>query len=110
MIPDGVAGRREAARPFRVVVRLWVAAGEESGFRRFEDRAIDLMRGHGARIVSIERPASPDPHAPHEVHVLEFPSRASFDSYRADARLAELAALRERVVLRSEIELPGRAG
>ena len=91
-------------------MRLWVVAGEEPGFRRFEDRAIDVMREHGARIVSIERPTSSDSHAPHEVHVLEFPSRASFDSYRADARLAELAELRARVVLRSEIELPGRAG
>lgn len=102
--------RSSLADAFRVVVRLWVVEGEESGFRHFEDRAIDIMHEHGVRVVSIERPTPPDPHAPYEVHVLEFPARAAFDAYRADVRLAELAELRDRVVLRTEIELPDSEG
>ena len=109
--PLAAARHRDThADPFRVVVRLWVVEGEEPGFRRFEDRAIEIMREHGVRIVSIEQPRSSDPHAAYEVHVLDFPSRAAFDAYRADARLAAFAKLRERVVLRTEVELPGQAG
>jgi len=66
------------------------------------------MRSYGAQ-VSIERPA---PEAarpgggPDEIHVLDFPDQQQFEAYRRDRRMADLAALRARSIVRTNIKLP----
>ena len=64
------------------------------------------MGEHGARVLAIERPVTPAPEAPYEIHRLEFPTRAAFAAYRADVRLA---AFRERAIRRTEVTLAGPA-
>lgn len=91
--------------PFRVRVTLWVVPGEEAGFAQFEDRALRVMRAHGMRDLRVITPDSRDGTGPHEIHEMTFPSRRAFERYRADPEMRAFAALRQRSILRTELEL-----
>ncbi len=55
-------------------------------FRRYEDAVLPLLAEHGGRLE--RRLRSPDGRT--EVHIVEFPSPESFESYRDDGRRQEL--------------------
>jgi uncharacterized protein (DUF1330 family) len=95
----------DAAAPLVLVARLFVRPGHEEDFRRFETEAARLVRRHGGaleRVIRCEPPAV-GLEAPHEVHLLSFPSAEALAAYRADPALAALAPLRARAILRTEI-------
>jgi hypothetical protein len=79
-------------------------------FRTFERHAAAIMRRHGGRIerTLIVRP-DPAPGLVKEVHLVTFPDEPSWQAYRQDARLAELAHLREASVVTTEV-LAGEDG
>lgn len=83
------------------VVSLWIT-GDVAGFEAYERAAAQIMSRHDGRMETVVR-CSADDGAPFEVHVVSFPSVASFEKYRSDPQLAELRSLRERVIERTVI-------
>ena len=88
-----------------VIVSLFIHPGREGQFRQFETAAAHLMKKYGGHIERVIRPTtSPSTNMlPHEVHVVTFPSLERFEAYRADADLANLAALRQVAIARTEV-------
>jgi uncharacterized protein (DUF1330 family) len=94
--------------PITLVVLLYVHAGREAEYERFEAEASRIMGRHGGRIVrriklsaaaetaasSERRDSAERVSSPHEVHVVEFADSASFSRYRADPEVRALADLR----------------
>ena len=65
------------------------------GLHDYESRVIPIMRMHGGRILSAFRPRGHEhPECPDEIHLIEFPSDESFQSYRNDPEVARLAEMR----------------
>lgn len=86
-----------------LVVALHVDPARLDEFERFETRASRIMSRYGGRIERRLRFAETDPEAPHEVHLVTFPSAEAFSRYRADPELADLSELRARAVRRTTI-------
>jgi len=78
-----------------IIAALFIHPGREREFEQFETAAESIMHRYGG---SMERriglPANADADQPHEVHIVTFPDRQSYERYRADADLQALADLR----------------
>jgi hypothetical protein len=87
-----------------LLVSLYIHPGQEAPFRAFETAAARILARYGGRIERVIRPerAMPEAPLPHEIHLVSFPDEAAFAAYRADA---ELAALRQAAIARTEIIL-----
>jgi uncharacterized protein (DUF1330 family) len=82
-----------------IVAALFIHPGREAEFEQFETAAESIMRRYGGRIERrIGLAASADTNQPHEVHIVTFPDRQSFERYRADTDLQALAQLRARAI------------
>ena len=81
---------------FQVLAILSVR--DSDALEQFESIAVRVMADYGG---SLLRAFETDD--AREIHVLEFPSEADFDRYRADARLADLADLRQRAIGATEL-------
>jgi len=83
--------------------------GAADQFREFETMAARILARYGG---VIERTVTVEPSATQEqreVHILRFPSKEAFESYRIDPQLASLAELRGSCIAHTEI-LIGREG
>jgi uncharacterized protein (DUF1330 family) len=100
------ADRRLVRHPSQVKVTLcvllWARPGAEDGLVVYEDQVLDLVPGHGGRVVQRARSSGTDGQ-PLEIQVLEFPSAAALDSYLTDGRRSSLAAQRDQAVARTEV-------
>jgi uncharacterized protein (DUF1330 family) len=83
-------------------VLLWARAGEERALVAYEDTVLELVAGHGGRVVQRVRTDGAEG-APLEIHLLEFPSEAALDAYMNDPQRAALADARERAIERTEV-------
>jgi hypothetical protein len=92
-----------------LVAILTVRMAELAKFRAFERRAARVMASHGGRIERTVVVAPAGAELIKEIHIVTFPDAAAFQAYRADARLGELARLREESVVDTEV-LVGEAG
>jgi hypothetical protein len=81
---------------------LWARPGTEAALVRYEDRVLELMADHGARVVQRARTDGAND-APLEIQILEYPSQTALGGYLADERRTALAAEREATVARTEI-------
>jgi uncharacterized protein (DUF1330 family) len=86
-----------------VVAILTVRRDALGTFRAFERHAAAVMAAHGGRIERTVVVAAAAPDLVREVHVVTFPDERAFRAYRADARLAEMAHLREASVVHTEL-------
>jgi hypothetical protein len=86
-----------------LLVSLFIHPGQEGTFREFESVAARIMGRYGGRIERVIRPGRvvPEGEVPHEVHLASFPDETAFATYRADAELAGLAALRQAAIART---------
>jgi uncharacterized protein (DUF1330 family) len=83
-------------------VLLTAQPGAVAGLVEYEDRVLELLEVHGASLLS--RVRTVDPHdAPHEVHVIEFPSEAALQQYMDDPARLALADLRDQVIASTEV-------
>ncbi|MGE0161359.1 MAG: DUF1330 domain-containing protein [Gemmatimonadales bacterium] len=90
--------------PFVLVVGLWTAPGRDDDFERFETAAFSIVARHGGSLARrLALRDGPGSDAPDEMHIVTFPSRDAYESYRNDPDVASLAALRVRAVLRTVI-------
>ena len=72
-------------------------AGSEGieGLHDYESRVVPIMKMHGGRVLSAFKPKGHEhPEIPDEIHLIEFPSEAAFQSYRSDSEVARLAERR----------------
>ena len=83
-------------------VLLTAVPGHERDLVEYEDQVLELLAAHGANLVT--RVRTVDPHdAPHEVHVIEFPSEASLQRYMDDPARLALSELRDRAIASTEV-------
>lgn len=92
---------REARSEVTLVALLYLHAGRNEEYERFESAASRIMGRYGGRIEhrirlsgDADAPSSAGPVQPDEVHVVSFPDAASFARYRADPEIRALADLR----------------
>jgi uncharacterized protein (DUF1330 family) len=92
------------ADSFVLLIGLWIARGREDDFERFEKSAFVIVARHGGTLARrLALRDGPGSDAPNEMHVVTFPSREAYESYRSDPELAALAALRARAIVRTVI-------
>ena len=72
-------------------VLLWARPGAEDGLIAYENKVLDLVPGHGGRVLQRARGGGADGQ-PLEIQLLEFPSAAALDAYMKDDRRTSLAA------------------
>ncbi|MCP5152064.1 MAG: DUF1330 domain-containing protein [Chromatiales bacterium] len=97
-------------QPLELVVLLWAHPEKVDALRRFEQQAVSIMAEHGGRLVHAVAPSATTAggEPPTEVHVLSFRTRAGFEAYRADPRLAALGPLRAEAI-RETVVMSGTA-
>jgi uncharacterized protein (DUF1330 family) len=95
-----VGGR--AAAPVTLCVLLTPVPGREARLVAYEDRVLELLATHGARVLSRLRNTEAGA-GPFEVHVLEFPSEDALEDYLADPARAALAAERDESIARTDL-------
>ena len=87
-----------------LVAILTVRKASEVKFRAFERHAAAVMKSHGGRIERIVAiPPDGKSDVFKEVHVVTFPDKQAFTAYRNDARLDEMAHLREESIVNTEV-------
>jgi uncharacterized protein (DUF1330 family) len=96
------APANDGRQSVRLCVLLWANPGADAALVDYEDRVLELMADHGARVLRRARTDGADG-APLEIQILEYPSQAALDDYLADARRAALAGAREAASARTEI-------
>ncbi|MGH1358581.1 MAG: DUF1330 domain-containing protein [Burkholderiaceae bacterium] len=69
----------------------------------FERQALAIMNEYGGRFVVSFEVARFQDGTGSEIHVLQFPSAAQFEQYRADSRLLAMAELRARAIESTEV-------
>ena len=73
-------------------------------YRAYERRAAAIMADHGAKIErTVVVQSDPNAVTFKEVHIIRFPNPDARAAYRVDARYLELAPIREKVVVNTEI-------
>lgn len=83
-------------------VLLWARPGAEDGLIAYEDTVLELVPGHGGRVLQRARGSGADGQ-PLEIQLLEFPAAAALDAYMTDDRRTSLAAERDRVISRTDV-------
>lgn len=90
-----------------VVALLRARGGDLAALRDYEALVLPMMADHGGRLVSAFRPETTGgDHAPDEVHILAFPTRADLQAYREDKRHADLSLLRANAIERTFVLIP----
>ncbi|MFO7537705.1 MAG: DUF1330 domain-containing protein [Chloroflexota bacterium] len=73
-------------------------------YHAYERRAAEIMAKHGAgieRTVVVE--SNPNEATFKEVHILRFPNADALNAYKADPQLLELAPIREKLIVHTEL-------
>ncbi|HEY5192524.1 MAG TPA: hypothetical protein VIJ39_01470 [Solirubrobacteraceae bacterium] len=83
-------------------VLLWPNAGTETALVAYEDRVLELMGDHGARVLQRARTDGASG-SPLEIQLLEFPSQISLDGYMQDERRTALADERDAAIARTDV-------
>lgn len=69
----------------------------------FECQAVKVMQSHGGELIRAFESHRSDDGSGEEIHLLEFPSQAEFDAYRADSVLVEYAELRQKAIVSTAV-------
>jgi uncharacterized protein (DUF1330 family) len=83
-------------------VLLWARPDAGAALHAYEDRVLDLVAGHGGRVLQRARSDGADGQ-PLEIQLLEFPSPAALNDYMTDGRRLALADDRDRAVARTDV-------
>lgn len=86
----------------RLCVLLWSNTGAEAALVSYEDRVLELMDAHGARVLQRARTDGADG-SPLEIQLLEFPSRVALERYMEDERRVALTDERDAAIARTEV-------
>lgn len=83
-------------------VLLWPNPGADAALVDYEDRVLELMVAHDARVLQRARTDGAN-HAPLEIQILEFPSQTALEEYMKDERRMALASDRDAAIARTEV-------
>jgi uncharacterized protein (DUF1330 family) len=83
-------------------VLLSAVPGNEQLLIDYEDRALELLAGHGGRVLHRVRAIEPRS-APFEVQLIEFASEAALEGFMSDPARAAMSGLRDRAVAATEV-------
>jgi uncharacterized protein (DUF1330 family) len=86
----------------RLCVLLWAVPGNEAALVAYEDAVLALLPAHGAHVAERLRTREPCD-GPYEVHVIEFPTEATFDAYMNDPARQARSAERDAAIARTEV-------
>lgn len=86
----------------QLCVLLWARPGATEALVAYEDKVLALLGEHGGRVVQRARTAGTEG-APTEVQLIEFSSRAGYDSFMTDERRTALSAERDAAVARTDL-------
>jgi len=76
---------------------------EFAAFEQFEYKANAIMAKYHGRILHAFELRREVDGSGEEIHILEFPNELAFDEYRADCDLVELANLRAKAIVATEV-------
>lgn len=90
---------------YLVAATLWVRAGEELEFRRFEKISLAIAARHSGRLLHAARLSSTarGEETPYELHLLAFEGAQEFAEFRSDPESLALDSFRKRVIAKAEI-------
>jgi uncharacterized protein (DUF1330 family) len=79
-----------------LTVLLYLKDGKQDQFYEYERKVKPIIESYGGQFEKVIKPTQilGDMPMPDEIHLLSFPSEESFQSYRADPNLPEIAQLR----------------
>lgn len=97
IIPSGAA-----VMSVTLCVLLWARPGAEDALIAYEDQVLDLVSGHGGRVLQRAR-SNGAGGQPLEIQSLEFPSAAALDDYMTDGRRLSLSGERDRAIARTQV-------
>jgi hypothetical protein len=87
---------------FFAVAELWLNGTDVAAFEALERELAQHMARHGGRIERALRvEAVADADLPFEIHVVSFPDRMAFDTYRTDPATRALGPRRAGVIART---------
>lgn len=91
----------------QIIAFIYAGSRGVAGIREYETKALSILKQHAGVLLSASScsNASQTDQAkqPDEIHVIQFPDIAAFESYKADPGLAELTALRSTCISRTEL-------
>jgi uncharacterized protein (DUF1330 family) len=93
---------RAAVMSVTLCVLLWAQPGAGDALIAYEDRVLNLVSGHGGRVLQRARSNGADGR-PLEIQLLEFPSTAALDDYMTDGRRLSLSDERDRAIARTQV-------
>ena len=73
------------------------------GLRAFESKAIPILREHGGILISASFNDNKSENEPDEIHVIQFPSVESFEAYKNDPRVINLASLKAKMIRKMDV-------
>ena len=88
--------------PVTLCVTLTATRGNAALLVEYEDRVLELLPAHGARVVQRVR-ALDATSEPLEIQVVEFPSEEALEQYLQDPERVALSDLRDRAIARTEL-------
>jgi uncharacterized protein (DUF1330 family) len=83
-------------------VLLWARPDAEDALIAYEDRVLDLVPGHGGRVLQRAR-SNGAGGQPLEIQLLEFPSAAALNDSMTDGRRLSLSDERDRAIARTQV-------
>jgi uncharacterized protein (DUF1330 family) len=90
-------------KPLVVVATLTVRRSEEANFRAYEARAAEIVAAVGGNFERMIRLEGNSMTEFQEVHILTFPDREGFSRYRSHPDLLDMAEIRAKAVLKTEV-------
>jgi uncharacterized protein (DUF1330 family) len=90
------------AMSLQLCVMLWSNPGTEAALVDYENRVLELLVDHDARVLQRGRTNGADG-TPLEIQILEFASQAALDGYMEDERRTALADARDAATARTEV-------
>ena len=73
--------------------------------KEFEQSAVIIMKKYGGKLITAFETQRDVSGTGREIHLIEFPDEAAFAKYRSDPDLLGLAALRERAIKHTEVQV-----
>ena len=83
-------------------VLLWAQPGAGDALIAYEDKVLDLVPGHGGRVLQRARSSGTDGQ-PLEIQLLQFPSQSALDDYMTDTRRLALARDRDQAIASTQV-------
>tara|TARA_B100001063_G_scaffold112073_1_gene104570 strand:+ start:292 stop:591 length:300 start_codon:yes stop_codon:yes gene_type:complete len=82
----------------QIIALLYASKNGIEGLREFESKAIPILREHKGVLISASFNDCKSDNEPDEIHVIQFPNIESFEAYKSDLRIIDLASLKTQMI------------